>query len=288
MTTSYTTNKAIGEPANGDTGWGTTLNTSLSQIDAAFGGSTSLNATSLSGNQTLTSTQYAPLTLNVTGTLTANVTYVVPAGVGGQWMVYNGTSGAYTLAISSAAGGSSISIASGTIVNVTCDGTSSGMKTAQVVLPASANTFTGKQTFSGSSSNVAAVFANIAENVNIVSGAPSSVQAFYLNNGSVQYYTSNATTNWTTNIAMSSGTSLATALSVGQSMTMAMIVTQGATPYYNSAIQVDGTATGVTSYWQGGSAPTSGYASGVDVYTYTVVKTAATPTYIVLASLTQF
>jgi hypothetical protein len=288
MTTSYTTNKAIGEPANGDTGWGTTLNTSLSQIDTAFGGSVSLNATSLSGNQTLTSAQYSPLTLNVTGTLTANVTYVVPSGVGGQWMVYNGASGSYTLAISSAAGGSSISIAAGSIVNVTCDGSSSGMKTAQVVLPSSSNTFTGIQTFSGTSSNIAAVFTNAAETVNIVSGAPASTQTFYLNNGSVQYYTSNATTNWNINIAMSSGTSLASALSVGQAVTVAIAVKQGTTPYYNLSVQVDGTTVGVTTYWQGGSAPSVGYASGVDIYTYTVIKTAATPTYTVFASQTQF
>jgi len=66
---------------------------------------------------------------------------------------------------------------------------------------------------------------------------------------------------------------------------IAFLVTQGATPYYNSAVTVDGVS--VTPNWQGGSAPTAGNASGIDVYTYNVIKTASA-TYTVLASLTQF
>jgi len=64
-----------------------------------------------------------------------------------------------------------------------------------------------------------------------------------------------------------------------------MLATQGSTAYYNSAVTIDGTS--VTPYWQGGSAPTKGNASGIDVYTYTVIKTGSA-TYTVLASQTQF
>ena len=77
-----------------------------------------------------------------------------------------------------------------------------------------------------------------------------------------------------------------TALATGQSVTMAVLTTQGSTAYYNTAVQVDGTTSGVTTKWQGG-APTAGNASGIDVYTYTITKTASA-TYTVLASLTQF
>jgi hypothetical protein len=77
-------------------------------------------------------------------------------------------------------------------------------------------------------------------------------------------------------------------MAVGESLTCAFLVTQGATPYYNSAVQIDGTVTGVTTKWQGGAAPTFGNASNIDVYTYTIIKTAATPTYTVFASQTQF
>ena len=59
----------------------------------------------------------------------------------------------------------------------------------------------------------------------------------------------------------------------------------GETIFYNNVIQVDGVA--VTPKWQGGTAPTSGNASSVDVYTYTCIKTAAA-TWTVLAARTQF
>jgi hypothetical protein len=150
MATSYTPNKAIGEPALSDTGWGTTVNTSLSQIDIAFGGSTSLNVTALSGNQTLSSAQYAPLTLTISGVLTANVNYVVPSGVGGQWMIYNGTTGAFVLSISSAAGGSAVTIPPGALINVSCDGSASGMRTTQSVSSVALSTSLSGLTVTGS------------------------------------------------------------------------------------------------------------------------------------------
>jgi hypothetical protein len=102
---------------------------------------------------------------------------------------------------------------------------------------------------------------------------------------SVLYYTSNASANWTLNIRASSGTSLNTFMATGDTLTIVHMVTQGATPYYNSAVQVDGSS--VTPKWQGGTAPTSGNASAIDVYTYTVIKTASA-TFTVLASQTQF
>jgi hypothetical protein len=102
----------------------------------------------------------------------------------------------------------------------------------------------------------------------------------------VLYYTTNASANWTLNIRGNSGTTLNSLLAVGDAITVTHLVTQGATAYYNSAVQVDGSS--VTPKWQGGTAPTAGNASSVDAYVYTVVKTAATPTYTVFASQTKF
>jgi len=148
----------------------------------------------------------------------------------------------------------------------------------------SANTWTGTQTFNGSSSILATVLLDSAETVNVVASAPSSTTNFYIQSGAVQYYTSNAANNWTLNIAFSSGTSLNTALSTGQSVTFTLITTQGSTAYYNSAVTIDGTS--VTPKWIGG-APSAGNASGLDVYRYALVKTGSA-TYTVLASLTQY
>lgn len=102
---------------------------------------------------------------------------------------------------------------------------------------------------------------------------------------SVLYYTSNASNNWTLNVRASSTVSLDTMMSTGQSVTIAFLVTQGSPAYYQSAFQVDGNS--VTPKWQGGSAPTAGNASSVDVYSITIVKTGSA-TFTAFASQTKF
>jgi len=149
-----------------------------------------------------------------------------------------------------------------------------------------ANTFTATQTFNGTSSTFGAVLLDSAETVNVVGSAPSSTTNLYVQSGSVQYYTSNAANNFTVNLAFSSGTSMNTALATNQATTATLVTTQGSTAYYATAVQVDGTTTGVTTRWIGG-APTAGNASGLDVYRFAVIKTASA-TYTVLASLTQY
>ena len=62
--------------------------------------------------------------------------------------------------------------------------------------------------------------------------------------------------------------------------------TNGVTPYYPSTIQVDGST--VTPKIQGGTAITAGNASAIDIYSFTIIKTASDPTYLVLESQTQF
>jgi len=74
-------------------------------------------------------------------------------------------------------------------------------------------------------------------------------------------------------------------MATNQSITIAFLVTQGSPAFYQSALTIDGSS--VTPKWQGGTAPTAGNASGVDIYTVTVVKTASA-TYSAFASLTQF
>ena len=74
-------------------------------------------------------------------------------------------------------------------------------------------------------------------------------------------------------------------MDTGESITVAHIVKQGATAYYNSAVQVDGSS--ITPEWQGGAAPDAGNINSLDVYTYTIIKT-ADATFTALASQTQF
>ena len=99
------------------------------------------------------------------------------------------------------------------------------------------------------------------------------------------YYTSNASGNWTLNIRGDGSTTLDSLMATGDSITLAFLVTQGTTAYYPTALTVDGSS--VTPKWQGGTAPTTGNASGIDAYAYTVIKTASA-TFTVIAAQTQF
>ena len=157
---------------------------------------------------------------------------------------------------------------------------------ANIAVKNVANTFTGQQTLAGTSSVIAAMVTNAGELTTISATAATGTIAYYVASQSVLYYTANASANWTLNIAMSSGTTLGAAMATGQEITIAHLVTQGATAYYNNAVQIDGTTTGVTTKWQGG-APSSGNVSGIDAYTYSVIKTGS-GTYTVLASQTPF
>lgn len=91
----------------------------------------------------------------------------------------------------------------------------------------------------------------------------------------VLYYTSNASANWTLNVRGDSGTTLNSILATGDAITVSFLVTNGATAYYQTAFNIDGTTSGVTLEYSGGTAPASGNASSVDVYTYTIIKTAS-------------
>jgi hypothetical protein len=92
-----------------------------------------------------------------------------------------------------------------------------------------------------------------------------------LSNNAITYYTSNASANWTLNIRGNSGTTLNSILSTGQSLTIAFAVTNGATAYRQTALQIDGSP--VTPKWQGGSAPTTGNTNSIDIYSITIIKT---------------
>jgi len=153
------------------------------------------------------------------------------------------------------------------------------------VAPATATNFTAKQTFTGSSSIIASKFVNALEGVTISATAATGTINYDVTTQSVIYYTSNASANWTVNFRGSSGTSLDTAMATGEAITVVFLVTQGSTAYYNNAITVDGTS--VTPKYQGGTTPTSGNASSVDSYSYTIVKTGSAA-FTVFAAQTQF
>lgn len=156
---------------------------------------------------------------------------------------------------------------------------------ANIPVTTAANTFTGTQTFNGTSATKAANFLNIVETANVVAAAPTSTTNFYVNSGAVQYLTSNTSTNFTLNFAFSSGTSLNTAMSVGDCISATLMITNGASAYYPTTITVDGSAVSVK--WQNGAAPAAGNANSIDAYTFAIIKTASSA-YTILGSQTKF
>lgn len=167
MTSSYTTNKNIEKPSNGSfvNTWDVPVNTDWDAIDASLGGTTTLNAVGASGIVALSVSQYRPPTIIVTGALTANVNYQLPAGVGGQWVVFNNTTGAFTITISSASvGGTSVQIPQSYRSLIYSDGTNVALGFTTPSNPGGANTqiqfnsgglFAGSALFTFDGTNVA-------------------------------------------------------------------------------------------------------------------------------------
>ena len=120
--------------------------------------------------------------------------------------------------------------------------------------------------------NITATAANATINIDILSNV-------------VVYCTANATGNFTVNFRGNSGTTFNNAVPANVSVSASLVTAQGATAYYNSLVQVDGST--VVPKWQGGTAPTTGNANSTDTYVYVVMKSAAN-TYTILASQTKF
>lgn len=131
-----TANKALNEPISKSLNWNTPLNANFSIIDKALGGKVTIDTTGISAVPVvLTSDQYQNLIIAFTGILTANVTYQVPSGVGGEWIVSNATSGAFSVTVANVAGGASTVIAQGETHTVYSEGT--GVYLAETALSVS-------------------------------------------------------------------------------------------------------------------------------------------------------
>jgi len=99
------------------------------------------------------------------------------------------------------------------------------------------------------------------------------------------FFNSNATGNQVINLRGSATTSLNTILNTNDTITAVVLIQNGGTAYYPTAVQVDGSS--VTPKWQGGTAPSSGNTNSIDAYVITVMKSGSA-TYTVLASQTKF
>jgi len=125
----------------------------------------------------------------------------------------------------------------------------------------------------------------VVEKASLSGSALTGTVNFNVLDGSVVYYTANASANWTLNVRGDSSNTLNTVMATNDSVSIVVMATQGSTAYYQSAMTIDGSA--VTPKWAGGTAPTAGNANSVDIYTFTIIKTASA-TFSVFATQTKF
>ena len=160
-------------------------------------------------------------------------------------------------------------------------GTTIGNSDAVLVSDTGTQTLTNKTLSGGNIAN--SIIKGLEEDVNVVASAATGTINFDVDTASIWYYTSNATANFTLNFRFSSSVSLNTALATGDAITLVFLNTNGATAYYPSAITIDGNA--VTPKVP--AAISSGNASAIDAYSFTIIKTASA-TFTVLETQTKF
>ena len=352
MASTYSTDLAIELMTTGENSgtWGTKTNTNWQLIEQAVAG---YQAVSIAGgaqttaltmtNATLSNARNAVISL--TGTITGNQIVTIPDGVQKTYIIFNNTSGAFTVLFKNVSGtgytwsatdkGTRVLYSDGTnIYDTGLDATTAvnTLSNKTLTLPTIANNGSiidgNANAYITFQSNTTAVnqitLANAATGINpniqatgtdtnvSLSLTPKGVGNINFNGtGRIQqmqekttttaiaatgtinydlltqavlYYTTTATGQFTVNFRGSSSTALNTMLSVGDSMTAAFLNTNST--FYTTFVTVDGTSTNVVTKWQGGSVPSSGN-SGIDTYSFSIIKTAAS-TYTVLASQIQF
>jgi hypothetical protein len=126
MPASYTTSLKLTLPADGDTGWGNTVNTGVTTlIDASVAGTATV-AHDNTANYTLTSAngtadEARKMFLNITGTLTADRNVVCPT-VSKLYFITNSTTGGFSVTLKTSAG-AGILVPNGRSVVLYCDAT---------------------------------------------------------------------------------------------------------------------------------------------------------------------
>jgi len=123
----------------------------------------------------------------------------------------------------------------------------------------------------------------LKEQVKVTAGKLSDNTDINLSEGMVHYFTTQETTTSTPNIRFSGAITLNTVMAVGETISVTIITTAAAAGY-SAQLNIDGGSQ--TENWVGGSVPSGGGSSGVDIYTYNIIKTASA-TFTVIANQTK-
>jgi hypothetical protein len=158
MASTFTPNKSIERPAAGDynSTWATPVNNDWTIIDTALGGTTGISVTSVAaGTYALNLAQYQPPNIEFYGTLSGNLVYTIPGGVGGLWSIANSATGAYSITFALASGGNTISVISGQRAYVLSDGSNIEYADTQYANNAAATAQANAETYAATQAGTA-------------------------------------------------------------------------------------------------------------------------------------
>jgi len=268
----------------------TTANSAFATLSGFTSTATAAGTTTL----TVASSSYQQFTGSTTQTVQLPVTSTLTTGL--TYHIVNNSTGVVT--VNSSGANLVVAVPAGTTAMCTCIGTTLTTAADWEFGLTDFSTYTGSgAVVMGTSPTIATptitdstdsypTLKSPTETANIVAAAATGTINIDVETSTVWYYTTNASANHTLNFRYNSGTSLSSKLAVGETITIVWITPNGATAYYPNVINIDGSA--VTPKVQGGTAITAGNASSTDIYSFTIIKTAATPTYLVLEAQTKF
>jgi hypothetical protein len=247
-----------------------------------------VTASEFSGNITGTAATFTTFNGNITGTAATFTGNVIVGGT----LTYDDVTNIDSIGLVTARNGLQVTGGIATVsgqtnlanVNVSAAGTVAtltvtGQTSLANVSVSAASTFSGKI-----NANSGVGFTGfLREGINIVSGKLSDNTTINIDHGMAHYFTTTETTTGIPNFTSTAG--INTDLSVGETFSVNVITTAAAAGYSTGA-KIDAGAT-LPVLWNGGTDPSAGGSSGVDVYTYQVIKTASA-TFTVLGNVSNF
>ncbi len=102
---------------------------------------------------------------------------------------------------------------------------------------------------------------------------------YNLENGHIQKFTGATGGNYQPDFKVNGSTSLSSIMDVGDVVTCTLMVASSSHYLASASIKIDDSASNLDIDNVGGSAPSAANGSGYDIYTFTIQKTAATPSY---------